>query len=191
MLFEIEKIVVEVMGPQTDKNMYNKDFIIDVLMEYINNGSSEQYIDFALKRLWHTKRKLPELIKQAKHLRDMKSKSNRIMAHDAITDENVVFDGIVSGVGGYVLFITPHNKLYDLLRKEPKRLIGRIFLETLGNGIDLQYLRVESCRPAWIPSKSSKQLLKNLEYHAVRFNRINHSLIAAEKIQDYREKYGE
>ena len=191
MLFEIEEIVVAVMGPQTDNNQYNKEFIIDVLMEYINNGSSEQYIDFALKRLRHAQRKVPELIKRAKHLREMKSKSNRIMTHDVITDENIIFDGIVSGVGGYVLFITPHNKLYDILRKDPKRLIGRIFLETLSNGVELQYLKVVSCTPTWITSKSKRQLLKNLEYHAVKFNRIHHPLVAAEKIQDYRDKYGE
>lgn len=191
MIFAVEKIVEEVMGPQTEKNRYNKEFIMDVLMEYITSNSSEQYISFALDHLWHAKRKIPELIKQAKQMRDNRAKSNKITAHDCITDATVMFTGFVNEVGGYVLFITPHNKLYDVLRDDPKRLIGRIFLETLSNGIDVHYLRVGSCIPAWISSKSQRQLLRNLEYHAVKFDRIKIPLRAAEAIQTYREKYDE
>ena len=191
MLFEVTELVKDVMGPQTDKNKYDEQFIIDVLLEYVTSNAAESYIGFSLDHIWMSKHKTTELVKRATNLRENMSKSNRITSHDAITDAVVIFDGIVSGIGGYLLFITPHSKLYDVLKDDPKKLTGRIFIETLVNGVDVNYLEISSCVPMWITSKSSKQFLRNLEYRRIKFNRIKNALLAAEAIQDYREKTGE
>ena len=194
MLFEVEKIVEDVLGSDTESSKYPKTFIQDVLLEYLtNSNASEHYMSFAFSPIaeYISPLKLSAIIDRAKQMKENRAKANRITAHDSITDATVIFDGLVNEIGGYTLFITPHNKLYDVLKKEPKKLMGRIFLETLSNGIDVQYLKVRACVPTWINSKSSKQLLRNLEYRTVKFDRVTVPLRAIQDIQKYRGKWGE